>query len=38
LSARRSLARKLIWNRLHPPPRAILASTSRRLTSPTLAG
>jgi len=38
LSARRSLARKLIWNGLRPPPRAILASTSRRLTSPAPAG
>ena len=38
LSARRSLARKLIWNGLRPPPRAILASTSRRLASPTPAG
>jgi hypothetical protein len=34
LSARRSLARKLIWNGLRPPPRAILASTSRRLGQP----
>ncbi|HEV2918037.1 MAG TPA: hypothetical protein VG673_02170 [Actinomycetota bacterium] len=34
MSARRSLARKLIWNQLRPPPRAILASTSRRLASP----
>jgi hypothetical protein len=34
LSARRSLARKLIWNRLRPPPRAILASTSRHLGQP----
>jgi hypothetical protein len=31
VSARRSLARKLIWNRPRPPPRAILASTSCRL-------
>jgi hypothetical protein len=33
-SARRSVARKLIWNGLRPPPRAILASTSRRLGQP----